>query len=785
MAVLEIINEEKPSSGIIAVQLTPPSGLEDGSPRSYITNNEVAQVMRTGQAYHFPNKLVLNFIPSDDDEFLTIFHPDMSVPLRWAFDVFFRDKVSTPSGLERDTFGVVTYGRANNVTLTNNGATAEITFADDLQTIIEDRFARLGKTRPAEGFMYIKFQFLQEGREETLTTSYFVIKVSFSPVFDFEFAPFEPEQVFIESEITTKPLAFESLYVPVITGSFVYNRYEIDEDSLLAARRRNYNLKDLKSIPKYIRLTWSPAPIVTKPIRFAFAGGIVARQDPPESTGRRQSPEDARRLREQRDAALKQLRSGFDIQENLLGSNTGSSSASSFLGLPPEPPPENDIASRKQPEEQSNTVSYGGNIWSVRSEQEEESEIISSKTRTGDQAQRGTPRSASPPSNPNYVGEDSTVSLGLPEEEDLILKNLIKDKDNPDTIVGPNDYSRYVGYILLKERFNTNTARFEPIDMIGVLDRRKIDIIDTKVAYGDIYRYKIRSVFKFVNVDDLPLFRDQDTVFSGSLSASLRSVFDGGTPFRFAFYFDSKYSSPIEVTAVENVRPDPPENINIYPNSIKKNIFITWNQKQQQKDVLGFNVYRREDTPDSFFTKLNTELLELRNNFYIDFNLEVNKKYIYAVESVDQHDNFSKLSIQKKASVREFDFEAGRVENPVEIHLNREIELNEKLFDDMGDIIKFNDKLRIAINPLYTNVDRSSNYLLKIKSIDSFQEKEIKLNFTTKIITHTGSVSVSDDVFEERKQQIIDARREQERVRLGLTEEEMRRRERREREFEE
>jgi hypothetical protein len=418
----------------------------------------------------------------------------------------------------------------------------------------------------------------------------------------------------------------------------------------------------------------------------------------------------------------------------------------------------------------------GGYTFSIGGRFEEEAGIFEARTSTGRMARGGLPRRFSPARRPTFVGEDSTVSLGLPEEEDLLLRELVRNVDEPDAIAGPNEFSRYIGYVLLKERFNPDSAEFEPIDMITILDRRKTRIVDTKVAYGDTYRYKVRSVFKFINVDELPLFRDQDTVLSGAISGTIRSVFDGGIPFRNAFYFDSKFSDPVDVLTIESRRPDAPINIKLLPNSQKHEVFITWNQKQQERDVAGFNVYRRPDLTGSVWTKLNEEPLALRHNFFVDNVLDSDMWYIYAIESLDQHDNFSKLSIQQKIALRIQDFSIGRLENPVRMHLNQETEFDEDTEPEMSEVIKLKNQMKVKINPLFGNLDRESNYLLLIKSLDTFIEKEVKLNFVTKVITHSGAVTISDDTFEERREQIEENFREAERLRFGLTTQEARRR---------
>jgi hypothetical protein len=191
---------------------------------------------------------------------------------------------------QRDTFGAVVGGIVNNITVTGRGSNIEIEFSPMVHTEMDRIFARHEVfDRPEHGFLYFTFR-AGFAREEAPTPSpfgdfgpdepeeegissinrfHYIIKISFDPVATAEFSLTSPAVAGVEfarANFTSKPLAFESLHVPSLTGNFRYNFFEVDEDSLLAARRKNYNLHSLSAIPRYIELNWSPAPIVTIPI---------------------------------------------------------------------------------------------------------------------------------------------------------------------------------------------------------------------------------------------------------------------------------------------------------------------------------------------------------------------------------------------------------------------------------------------------------------------------------------------------------------------------------------
>ena len=90
----------------------------------------------------------------------------------------------------------------------------------------------------------------------------------------------------------------------------------------------------------------------------------------------------------------------------------------------------------------------------------------------------------------------------------------------------------YVGYIIDKQRLNRKTGEWHTIDEYKIIGIETNSFIDTRVAYGEIYRYKIRSVLRFTqkeiiteitqdnssqNIDTIILRRLQDKMASMTL----------------------------------------------------------------------------------------------------------------------------------------------------------------------------------------------------------------------------------------------------------------------------
>lgn len=493
------------------------------------------------------------------------------------------------------------------------------------------------------GVMVLQLEFKNTETSNTFTKKY-ALKVTTNAVFST--APGVSEDIpdIVSDNIyTTSFLSFESLFIPNLTGTFVYNSFEINENDFSLINERNYDGYALRDIPKYIELTWDKAPKYISP--------VTSSESTTESS-----------------------------------SNVGNFFIDGFMFT-------------------LNSSSLGGFIMGGDSRTAEDTDSVSTS---------GTLQVR--PELQGVIIESDIFGTNIPQESELSL-NFIK--------------SDYVGYVLYKERYDNINEVYEPIDIIVLADRNNNKWIDWKVAYGEVYRYKVRSIFRFVNSQNLLMYRDSDQLFDFSSQSSL---FEHGIKAFPTYYFDSKYSNEFEIETVEYKKPNPPGNIQIFPNSYKKQILITWTQKNENKDIIGFNIYKK--TKDTFFKKINTELIDIRNNFFIDSSIDFEIDYIYAVESIDVHDNFSSLSAQYQAKITYQNFETQRCEikpflfeNEGLSLLNLEVQKEKK----ENNTEYFNDSFKLVVNPL---VDSNDTFLLKILSLDTGIQKELKINFTITTIYH-------------------------------------------------
>jgi hypothetical protein len=498
---------------------------------------------------------------------------------------------------------------------------------------IEEWFRTNRYTKPSTGIFQIDMYYNNSGGSSFVR---YAMKYSHEPVFTVATPPVISAP--LESSYTTPSYTFESLYVPSLTASFVYNFYELNEEDEDAARRKDYSGFKLRDIPRYNFLNWTKAPgdflTFGEGVSATRVGGITV-SDPTS-------------------------RYSLDTDAVLSGLRT----------------------------------------------------FVSGSTTT------------------------SATTASEPEPVELVLGVT---------------FSKYVGYVIVKEKMNKETGEFEPQEAIVINNRNTTQFFDWKVAYSEVYRYKIRTIYQFVNKDGLTLSADSDATLTRSQEAS---VFGDTRINSYLYYFDGDYSNNYLVECVEFKRPDCPVNFRIFPNSKDRNILLSWCQKNPNRDIKGFNVYRKQINKDSFFLKINDAILDIRNNFFIDYSIDVDEQYVYAVESVDVHENFSSLSLQIKAQIVEYDFEIGRNEQIPELFKLAGGEIIEFEQDDDENKFTFiKNKIQFDINPLFAEYEAGKKFTIKVLSLDTLITKQIKIKFKLTTIYDRGTatseiLAITPDVFE-------------------------------------
>ncbi len=748
MPSIKIVNKSIPKEDILKIKIDPTKENLSNPPITYLTNAQIANVLKKGQPFHITDSMQITVVAGEEETEKYSFVSDTIDIKSWSPSVLWKYTAKKPdSGLVRDQFmnglAVTDFNlnfSSNKALLSIKGTEAKLIEKYKLKLAIEG----IPTAMPREGLFVFQFEIgiAKTGKQiekevekkvakflgpyqaagvpltddlwkqakkiasavrthDKIEKHFYIVKLSLDPPAEAAKVPPPPPErgsgtTF--SVFSTKPTVVDTLFVPQLKAELVYNFYEIGEDSYDIAKEKNYFLTRLYNIPRYIRLDWNRPPITKDIIRASSNSNAVRLSNfLKNAKGSFSKP-------------VNTLKIGNKIIKtpNLDGQSLLLSSPKTKISMNGG----NDLSGI------SGIFSEEGSSFAFLKDLSSKKEELSSVTNRDRQ-------------------------YGLPEEEDFIVNGFFK-SEKPDGKASSNEKSDYIGYIIVKERLrDVESDSWEVAAYIPINDIRKTNYIDTKIAYGESYRYRIRSVFKFVNIDDLTMFKDfQDSDTSVNNTSAV--VFSGGQILKNVYFFDSSLSNPVEFPVLDFQRPDPPTSLQIFPDSRKKEIFITWFQKQQQNDVIGFNVYRR--IGDAPFQRINNFLIEPRNNFYTDKDLQYDVEYIYAVEALDAHENTSKLSFQYEVRLKEQDFCVGNTQYPLKIAVNENLDFQDTPQTKEKSITTARSILKIVVNPLFPQKEQIFSYLIKIKSLDTFIEKELKLNFDTKLIIHNKSISDQEEM---------------------------------------
>lgn len=284
-----------------------------------------------------------------------------------------------------------------------------------------------------------------------------------------------------------------------------------------------------------------------------------------------------------------------------------------------------------------------------------------------------------------------------------VLRNLItysesglqnsKRKIKVRSFDAPNGISskEYVGYLI--EKYEQVGGVFKLKELIGIGDPYADEFYDTKVRYGGIYRYRIRSVMRWVRPKSVGAEGSDPSMASsvGSDSASSNTADTSLTP-NFASYFGSQWSKNWATAhIIDDTPPDAPDQLCVLPQSEKKRIVVSFQMPENaQRDIYQMSLFRRVVDRNGRdvvpWTKIDDFDMS-RAGFYIDYDVEfipstpeklgfkpvAPYRYVYAAVSYSVHNGVSKLSEQLGARLNS-DWEQ-RGEHPVEFFSSRGVDL--------------------------------------------------------------------------------------------------------------
>lgn len=215
----------------------------------------------------------------------------------------------------------------------------------------------------------------------------------------------------------------------------------------------------------------------------------------------------------------------------------------------------------------------------------------------------------------------------------------------------------YVGYVI--ERYDVGPEGSMVLTRTIMIDDPAMDeFIDRQVAYGGKYVYRIRSIVQWTRTSDID--------FNGISTIDRMSSFSSLVSPPLASFYAGDWTDWVRTEVVDNVPPEPPDEVTVRPVSRNKEIRIAWKMPNDpQDDLSGITLVRAVVNNGRISDWQNIGSFAVSNGSYTDrgvMTYESGYSYIYALYSHSYHNVISALSDQIEARLSPAD---SREEIPV------------------------------------------------------------------------------------------------------------------------
>lgn len=193
-------------------------------------------------------------------------------------------------------------------------------------------------------------------------------------------------------------------------------------------------------------------------------------------------------------------------------------------------------------------------------------------------------------------------------------------------------------------------------------------------------------------------------------------------------YYESNPSKDWTIVDVVKLTPPVyPQTIKIFPNSIKKEIMISWLKPVSDVEVRFYSIYRRGKIGESW--KPIVEGLREFATLFVDKDVALGQKYIYAITSIDVHGIESFLSTQIQVELNPNIVTEKKERDLVWVSGGGtrldEINLILKKFSQRKEQLIAIENIKIRPNTKFR--DESKDFIIKITSLDTHEKYELKL----------------------------------------------------------
>lgn len=291
--------------------------------------------------------------------------------------------------------------------------------------------------------------------------------------------------------------------------------------------------------------------------------------------------------------------------------------------------------------------------------------------------------------------------------------------------------TEYIGYVIEKY-YQGLDGTFMKVEEIEVPDITKTEFVDSKILYGGVYRYRIKTIMKWTRPANI------DSSGTIAVEPQVASQASQLAPYR-SSYFMSEFNRKWQYSVVLDTKfPDPPDELVVRPESHKERIIVTWKvPNDPQRDLHYYRLFRKtKDAEGIDITEweLVDIIFGMRNVLYYDNDValsqEVNTEYVYAVQVVTKHDEASQLSTQVSARLNpNFKYEG---ELPIKHVSSKGVNIHaigafetcpiQRKTRNIRVKNRFSLESRLGVHkePLL-----SRSYCVRIESLDTAQSKDI------------------------------------------------------------
>lgn len=299
----------------------------------------------------------------------------------------------------------------------------------------------------------------------------------------------------------------------------------------------------------------------------------------------------------------------------------------------------------------------------------------------------------------------------------------------------------YTGYLIERQRLDDSGVFVDDrrFTVSGVTRDR---YLDTGVAYGRVYRYRISSIVRWVHRADLDVER-----LAVDVRQHATPMPNGQMVLR---YMRSSWSEYVNAVVLDTDLPHPPRELALHPISRDSEVIVRWGvPDNEQGDIASLNLYRRTRRAGVFTSgwALIASGLAVSNGLYRDRGIPFRDpdELVYALTSVSVHGQVSGLSEQLSCRlVRQGEeLEVRLVSFPgIPLEAHGAFSVNPTRFGGGAVTCKASITVSPRVGPsAYVNID--SDFVLRIQSLETGEAIDLPISVVYKNFVEGAGPSLS------------------------------------------